>query len=181
MSYQVYNPCNTAVVNPVCSPCLDDIELGRVRGVAYIHESYYPTLKADPENRQKWIDGISQGHIKIIPKTSGSFDGGSPVEVSGYGDTETAIIGYKYQLTYKDPTLKGNTPFYNSIKKSSSYHIAFRTQTLTRISDNPVTVIPKTPVEEDMTSQVVFNVDVKFNGEDVLVPFVTPTGVFDCK
>jgi len=180
MVYNIYDPCSVDIIDPVCNSCVDDIELGRVRGVCYVHKSYYPTLEADPENAQKWADGIEQGFIKMIPKTSGTFDGGSPVEVPGYGDTESKIIGYKFQLSYKDPSLKGNTPFYNSIKKSSDYHVAFRTETLTRISDNPCTVIPKSPVEEDMTSQAVWNVDVKFNGEDQPVPFDTPADVFDC-
>ncbi len=181
MSYTVYdNPCDQAIVDPVCDPCLDVIELGRVRGTAFIHKNYVATLKADPENLQKWKDGKADGLIKVIPNTSGTSDGGAPVEVPGYGDQESRIIGYKFLVSYKDPVLKANTPFYNSIKESSVWHFAYRTETLTRISDKPCTVIPKSPIEEDMTSHVVWNVDVKFNQKDQPVPFDTPAGLFDC-
>jgi hypothetical protein len=181
MSYNVYNPCDDDIINPSCSPCGSmEVELGRVRGLCFVHESYYPVLKADPENVDKWQDGIDQGKILVIPKTSGTFDGGSPVEIAGYGDTESQLIGFKFALAIKDPNLKGNTPFYNTIKKNSSYHVAFRTESLTRISDYPVTVIPKAPVEDDLNSAVVWNVDVKWSGEDQPVPFDTPEGIFQC-
>lgn len=181
MTYNIYDPCDTSIEDPVCDPCNDDIELGRVRGVCYIHESYYATLAADPENATLWATGAAQGLIKVIPKTSGTFDGGAPVEVAGYGDSESKIIGFKFQLSYKDPSLKRNTPFYNTIKNSGNYHVAFRTESLTRISEKPCTVIPKSPVEEDMTSQAVWNVDVKFNQKDQPVPFDTPADVFKCQ
>jgi hypothetical protein len=178
--YNLYNPCETSVELPVIDPCVNENEGGRVRGIAYVHKSFFATLSADPDNPVVWAQGIAQGQIITIPRTSGTFDGGSPVEVPGYGDTESDVIGFKFVLSYKDPNIKGNTPFYNTIKAASGqYHVAFRTENLTRISDNPCTVIPKSPVEEDMTSRVVWNVDVKFNGEDHPVPFDTPTGVFE--
>jgi hypothetical protein len=180
MSYSIYDPCEGQISDPICDPCLDDVELGRVRGVAFIHRNYVDTLNADPTDDTIWATGVEQGMIKIIPKTTGTYDGGSPVEAPGFGDTETKIIGYKFVASYRDPSLKGNTAFYNSIKRSSVWHFAFRTETLTRISQYPATVIPKAPVEEDMTSQSVWNVDVKFNQADHPVPFDTPVGVFEC-
>jgi hypothetical protein len=180
MAYSVYDPCEDDIEDPVCDPCTDGIELGRVRGVCFIHKSAIAALLAAPTSAAAWEAARAAGHIKVIPKTTGTFDGGSPVETAGFGDQESKVIGYKFVLDYKDPALVGNTPFYNTISKSSSYHVAFRTETQTRISDKPCTIIPKSPVEEDMSSQVIWNVQVKFSQEDHPVSFDTPAGVFEC-
>ena len=180
LAYSLYD-CSGDVTAPVCDPCLlNEIEHGRVRGVAYIANDYYATLAADPENIDTWTDGITAGKIFIIPATQGSFDGGAAVEASGYGDADTKVIGYKFTLTYKDPTLNGNTPFYNTIKNSGNYHVAFRTETLTRISTSPATAKPKAPVADDLNSEVVWEVEVTFSQPDHSVPFVTPVDLFTC-
>lgn len=179
LAYSLYD-CTGAVEAPTCDPCLNDIEHGRVRGVAYIAADYYATLVADPTDISLWTDGVAAGKIFIIPATQGNFDGGAPVEVTGYGDADTKVIGYKFTLTYKDPTLQGNTAFYNSIKNSGNYYVAFRTETLTRISDNPATVKPKAPIEDDLNSEVVWNVEVTYSQPDHSVPFDTPLDLFTC-
>ena len=148
--------------------------------MAYIHKSYVAAVKAEPENATVWTDGRTQKLILVIPETLGSFDGGAPVEAPGYGDVESRLIGFKFGLGYKDPNFKGNCPFYNSIKGSSNWHIAFRTEKTTRISGNPVSVIPKAPVTEDLNSVVDWNVDVKWSEADQPCPFDTPDGVFVC-
>jgi hypothetical protein len=180
MTYSVYNPCEDEITDPVCDPCLDTIEHGRVRGVAFINKNYYATVKGDPENAAVWNAGIANKGIYIIPETQGNFDGGQPVEVPGYGDSETKLIGYKFALGFKDPNYKGNEPFYNSIKGSSNWHIAFRTETQTRISGNPATIIPKSPVADDLNSEVVWDVEVKWSHKDQPTPFDTPADIFKC-
>src|SRR4051812_12704673 len=119
MAYDIYvDPCEGSVADPECDPCLDNIELGGVRGVCYIHKSYVATVKADPTNPAVWAAGKAAGLIKVIPQTNGTSDGGAPVEVPGFGDQITKLIGYNFQVTYKDPVLAANTPFYNSISHS---------------------------------------------------------------
>lgn len=179
LAYSLYD-CEGSIEAPICDPCLDEIEHGRVRGVGYVAKDYVATLQADPETIDAWTAGIAAGKIFIIPATQGTFDGGAPVEVPGYGDVDTKVIGYKFTLAYKDPTLKANTPFYNSIKNSGNYHVAFRTETLTRLSDNPATVKPKSPVDDDLNSEVVWNVEVTFSQPDHSVPFITPVDLFTC-
>lgn len=180
MSYSVYNPCEGDIVDPVCDPCLDEIEHGRVRGVALVHKNYVASLKADPDNATLWTDGITDKSIYIIPETQGTFDGGSPVEVPGYGDQQSKIVGFNYSAAFKDPSFKNNTAFYNSIKNSGNFHFAWRTENLTRLSNKPVVLIPKSPVAEDLSSEVVWDVEVKWFEKDQPVPFDTPAGVFVC-
>ncbi|MBK7882506.1 MAG: hypothetical protein IPJ81_00690 [Chitinophagaceae bacterium] len=180
MSYSIYNPCDEEVIDPVCDPCLNDMEHGRVRSGAYIHKGYLPTLMEDPEDAQKWLDGIADKSIYIIPETLGSFDGGQPVEATGYGDVQSKIVGFNFSLPYKDPNFKGNCDFYNSIMGSSNWHFAFRTETQTRISGKPVTIIPKSPVTEELNSEVVWDVEIKWSEAKQPCPFNTPEGVFVC-
>lgn len=178
MAYSVYYPsgCATAVGDHYCNPC-DDIEHGRVRSVAFIRSDFVFT---DPTNPLEWRTGILAKDIIIIPEVNGSFDGGSPVESTGYGDQETKLTGFNFQLTYNDPNYKLNADFYNAIKRSRDYRVAYRTETLTHLSENNVTVIPKNAVGEELTSEVVWNVLVKWSEGDLPVPYDTPAGIFTC-
>ncbi len=180
MSYTIYNPCDGEVVEPVCDPCLDEIEHGRIRGVAFVHKSFLSTLLEDPEALDQWEKGIADKLIFIIPETSGSFDGGQPVEAPGYGDVQSKVVGFNFSLAYKDPNFKNNCPFYNSIMGSSNWHIAFRTETQTRISGNPVAIIPKSPVQDELNSEVVWDVEIKWSQAKQPCPFDTPEGLFVC-
>jgi len=180
MSYEVYDPCEEEIVEPLCDRCVTDRELGRVRSICYVHKSYYATLMTDPTNPIIWQTGLSQKLIMIIPETQGSFDGGSPIEVPGFGDQESAVTGYKFVLNYKDPKFKGNAPHYNSMLSSSKWHVGWRTETLTRISGSVATFVPKSPTPEDINGQVVWDTDAKWSQEKHPVPFDTPEGVFEC-
>lgn len=172
----IYYPegCDTAVPPHHCDPCAP-IEHGRVRSVAFIKQSFEFT---DPTDPNEWTTGIENGDIVVIPEVLGSFDGGAPVEAPGYGDQETKITGYNFSLLFKDPNYLENADFYNAIKRSRNYKIAYRTETQTHISTNTVTVLPKNPVAEELTSEVVWDVEVKFSQGDLPEPFNTPAGTF---
>lgn len=172
----IYYPagCDAAIPAHHCDPCAE-IEHARVRSVAYIKTSFEFT---DPTNPVEWTNGINNGDIIVIPEVLGSFDGGAPVEGAGYGDQQSKLTGYNFSLVYKDPNYLENDDFYNNIKRSRNYKIAYRTETQTHISTNAVSVIPKNPVAEDLTSEVVWDVEVKFSQGDLPAPFNTPAGTF---
>lgn len=174
----IYYPtgCNTAVPDHFCDPC-EATEHGRVRSVAFIKKSF---SFSDPTNPTEWTAGIDSKDIIIIPEVLGSFDGGAPVESSGYGDQQSKLTGYNLSLQFKDPNYKENADFYNAIKFSREYKVAYRTETQTHISTNTVSVLPKNPVAEDLTSEVVWDVEAKFSQGDLPEPFNTPAGVFEC-
>lgn len=180
MSYSIYNPCGDEVVAPVCDPCLVEMEHGGVRGVGLIHKNYIATLKANPTLKAVWVAGVAAGAIFIIPETQGTFDGGAPVEVPGFGDQLTRITGYNFGAAFKDPNFKGNTAFYNSIIGAGNYHFAWRTETQSRISNKPVAVLPKSPVQEGLQTEVMWDVEIKWFESKQPVPFDTPDGVFVC-
>lgn len=173
----VYYPagCDTEVPEHYCSDC-DVLEHARVRSVAFIKKSAAFT---DPSDPTEWTTGITNGDIIIIPEVLGSFNGGDPVTGTGYGDQQERLTGYNFELLFKDPNYANNAAFYNAIKKSRNYLVAYRTETQIHVSENTVQVIPKNPVTENLTDEVVWDVAVRFSQGDLPEPVDTPEGVFD--
>lgn len=168
--------CDDADPIHECSDC-EDVELGRIRGVAFIKVGYTintPTAAAD------WITGIESGDIIIIPMTRGTFDGGAPKEGAGYGDQATKYIGTDYSLTFFDPAYNSNRDFYNTIKRYQNYRLAYKTETIVHITDKSCQVLPKAPVQDDITSEVVWEVLVKWSSQNEPTQYTCPSGVFVC-
>lgn len=174
----IYYPsgCDTIVPDHFCDPCAE-IEHGRVRSVAFIKSDF---AFVDPTDPTEWEAGIANRDIIVIAEVLGSFDGGAAVEGSGYGDQQTKLTGYNFELSYKDPNYKQNADFYNAIKNSRAYKVAYRTETQVHISENAVSVVPRNPVTENLTDEVVWDVLVKFSQGDLPAPVNTPAGIFQC-
>ena len=174
----VYYPagCDALIPDHVCDPC-ETIEQGRIRSVAFIKSDFAFT---DITNPVEWRTGFASGDIIIIPQTKGTFDGGAEVESPGYGDQSTRLTGYNFSAVYDDPNYKLNCGFYNALKNSRNYLFAFRTATQVHITENVVQVIPKNPVQDDTNSEVVWNVTVKWSGNDLPCPADVPAGIFEC-
>lgn len=153
------------------------MEHARVRSIGFIKDSF---AFVDPTDPTEWQAGIASKDIIIIAEVLGQFDGGQPVEGSGYGDQQSKLTGYNFELGFKDPNYKNNADFYNAIKNSRNYKVAYRTETQTHISDNNVSVIPRNPVTENLTDEVVWDVLVKFSQADLPEPFDTPANIFQC-
>lgn len=173
----VYYPsdCDALIPDHICDPC-EEIELGRVRSVAFIKNTFEFT---DPSSPTEWEVGFANGDIILIPQTKGTFDGGSEVEAPGYGDQATRLTGYNFQAQYQDPNYRLNCNFYNAIKNSRQYRFAYRTETQIHITNKVVQVIPKNPVQDDTTTEVVWDVIVKWSDKDLPCPFNVPEGIFD--
>lgn len=173
----IYYPagCDANIPDHVCDPC-EPIEQGRVRSMAFFKKSF---SFIDPSNPVEWQTGFDNGDIILIPQTKGTFDGGAEVEAPGYGDQVTRLTGYNFQIQYQDPNYKTNCNFYNALKASRDYKAAYRTSSQIHIIDATVQVIPKNPVTDDVNSEVVWDVLVKWSGADVPCPFDVPPGIFD--
>lgn len=174
----IYYPggCDVAVGAHYCNPC-EPIEHGRVRSVAYVKKDFAFT---DPTDATEWEAGVAAGDIIIIAEVIGSSNGGAPVEAPGYGDQSTKITGYDFEVVYKDPNFAQNADFYNAMKYSRNFKIAYRTENFTQISTNAVSVVPSAPITENLSDEVVWNVTVKFTQGDIPTPIATPAGIFTC-
>jgi hypothetical protein len=179
MPYPVYYPiCAEQIPDHIADNCPGAIEHARARSVGFVHTSYLDVLKLDPTDEATWVAGIDEKQIIIIPDTTGTYDGGTPVDGPGYGDLETSLAGYRHVVNYKDPNYRENVDFYNAIKYSRSWVPAIRLETQTILFDKPAVIIPKTPVTENLTDDVVVDVELRISQPDLPVPFDTPPGVF---
>lgn len=178
MAYAVYYPdvCGQLIPDHYCNEC-EPREHARIRAAAFVRKDFSFINPSDPD---EWEQGIADKKIIIIPKTNGSFDGGSEVEGPGYGDQQTSLNGYNFQAIFNDPNYKLNADFYNAIKNSRNYKFFYKTETQGHLTDVAVQAIPKNPVVEDLTGEVVWNITVKWSDDDLPVPFDAPAGVFEC-
>ncbi len=158
-----------------CNPC-PSYEYGRVRSIAFIKNTFAFT---DATSSTEWTAGIASGDIIVIWKTQGSYDGGSTQELTGFGDAITINGNTTHVLTIKDPNYKDNCDFYNAIKGSSDYTVAFRTSSQVHFANAPVTITPKNPIADDINSVVTWEATIKWTNPDLPCPFNTPAGIFD--
>lgn len=176
----VYYPtstCGTSGVIPdySCTDC-PELEFGRVSSFAFITNSFVFT---DISNPVEWNTGIANGDIIVVWETQGSYDGGTPSELPGYGRREFSLGSTSHILNIKDPNYKNNCDFYNSIKYSSNYKGAYVTSSQVHLIDSPITIIPKNPVADDLKSVVNWDVTIKWVGSDSPCPANKPDGIFD--
>lgn len=177
MAYVYYPSDSNCGVIPAysCTPC-NRPELGRVRSIAIVSSSF---VFLDHSNSTEWDAGILSGDIEVIWETQGSFDGGVIQELPGFGDRAFSNGGITFTLTYKDPNLIKNVDFYNATKNVSDKRIIFRTETQIWDSGVPVTFQPKIDVQDDLLSQVLMAVTVKWQSQNLPVNYDTPSGIFD--
>ena len=173
----VYYPsdCDVEIPEHICDPC-ETFEKGKIRAIGFIKKTFE---FIDPTNPTEWQAGINSHDIIIIPAVIGSFDGGSEVLGPGYGDQSESLLGYDFSASIRDPNYKSNCLFWNLLKNSRIYKFFYKTETQGHISDNPVTIIPKNPVTEDINSIVEWLATIKWKASDAPCPFDAPAGIFD--
>ena len=178
MAYDIYyhGACDVAVPDHYCNDC-EDTEKARVSAVAFIKDGFEFN---DPSSPTEWQEAIDNKQVVIIPRTNGSYDGGSEVEATGYGRQATKLTGYNFTVNYNDPNYKNNADFYNAIKRSLNYRFAFLTETLIHMVNTTVSVVPHNPVSDDINADVVWAVTVKWADGDLPVPYDIPAGIFTC-
>lgn len=161
-----------------CNPC-PDYEYGRVRSVAIIKNSYVDTLIADPTNTTLWTTGVDNGDVFVIYKTQGNYDGGTTQELTGFGDDSTFNGNTTHTLVYRDPNYSDNCDFYNAIRNSSEYTLAYRTSSKVHFAGTPIVITPKNPVQDDINSVLSWEVTTKWTNPDSPCAVATPADVFD--
>lgn len=165
--------------NHVPSCCGDD-ELGRVRSYGFIHKSVMAAILADPTLTATWLTYIASKQIQIIPNSQGSF---APSEKTGpgFGSEAMKMMGYDNKLSVKDPDYTANNVTWNNLlKRSNRYYAFYCTETKIHFSERVVTVIPKTPVADDITGKMVIESDIVWSSQDMPVPYTIPENVIDC-
>jgi len=173
----LYSLYETALLAPdhFCSTC-DDVEGGRVRGVAFIRLGY----DFDPENVSDWVRGMDEGDIIVIPEVRGTFDGGNPITEDAFSVWRTQLLGYQYNLIYTDPSYANQRELYNFLMWSRDFSVAFITETKLHLSRMPVTVLAKNPIEEGVGTSVNWQIELQWADTNLLEVYEKPLQVFEC-
>lgn len=143
---------------------------------AFIKSSFEFT---DPSNPVEWQAGFDSGDIVLIYQTRGTYDGGAEVEGPGFGDQATRTIGMNHTITLDAPNYARNCDFFNTLRNSRQYKGAYRTGTKIHLIDATLGITPKNPVAQELTSDVVWNLTIKWSSPNSPCPFDVPPGIFD--
>ena len=177
--YYPTSDCAGGVVpDYTCNPC-PDYEYGRIRSVALIKLTYVDTLIAAPTDSSLWSAGVDAGDVVVIYKTQGSYDGGATQELTGFGDDSTFNGNTTHTLVYRDPNYSDNCDFYNAIRGSSEYTVAYRTSSKIHFAESSVVLTPKNAVQDDINSVLSWEVTVKWTNPDSPCAVDVPDNIFD--
>jgi len=163
--------------NHSCDPC-EGREFGRVRSAGFIASDF---TFVDPTNPTEWQTGIASGEIIIAPFTNGEIAEPSVKTGPGYGDMVEEVLSQDQSGFFNDPNFVSNNKngFYQAMVGRRNMLFFFRTSSQTYITDVPVTVMPGYKVDNDLTSNIVWNVKVKWQSLNQPTAFNTPDGIFD--
>ena len=140
-----------------CDPCFD-AENGNVRSLVLIRKG---TAIAFPLVKFDWELQVGLGNIFIMPETRGSFDGGTPKYITGYGSTKEKKVGDDYILSVSDPNYVDNVLFYQEAEKHL-WNIAYLSETQLNYVAQDVTLTAKAPIEEDLETDVAWDLELKW-------------------
>jgi len=174
-----YKTCATnEALTHNCDPC-NEVENGGVRSVCLIKSGTEITI---PLNLQEWTAAVEAGNIIIIPDSRGTFDGGTPKMGNGYGNRKEKKLGDDFVLAFKDPSFAPNSEFWADAEKIEDWNLAWRTDTQLFIAGSEATLTSKSPVEEDIESEVVWNVEAKWfsKNKPSVTPFAPVKSLFKC-
>jgi len=174
--------CGDDVLDPhFCEDFCGDIteEHARIRKGAWIHKSVVAAILDNPSDPAVWAQHIASGKVIVLPMITGSFDGGSPRTVPGYGDFKERHSGFTFGITFRDPVYAKNYNHYKSINGKTSWHYAFVTESLIHITGVPVSATPKVILSDSTDDLVVWETAMTWDEKFAPAPHAAPD-IFAC-
>lgn len=159
---------NDAELVYTCDPC-NTTEGGGVRSFLLIKDG---VTVAVPLNLSALTAQVESGDVIILPATRGTYDGGTPKMVSGFGSRKEKRTGADYVLQVKAPTYAENAAFMEAIENIEDWKLAFATETQLHIVTADCTLTTKAPVEEGIDTDVLWNIEAKWFSKTK--PVITP-------
>ena len=160
--------------------CCPTYELGRVRSLALIHQSYYETLSDDPTDDALWYAGKATGKIFAYENTNGEYDGGSAINTRGFGYGETRYMATNFNLDAVVNQYNGNRNHFNPLQGSNNYYLAWCTDSITFLTEKPVTIIITNPIANDITKKVAFKINAKWTDRNLPIEIAKSDTQFAC-
>jgi hypothetical protein len=159
--------------------CLDceQPEHSRISGVGFVQKGA-PLL--DPSSTQEWVNLICNNLAVVIPNVRGSYDGGAPVEQTGYGRQTTFRSGANHEVTYSHLWQCENVAFYNTFMRlSKDYEFWFVTSTKIHKGGDNLYVNAQMPITDDLSAEIAFNVTVRWSKYELPACYEKPNLIFD--
>lgn len=172
--------CEEQIPAHNCDPC-NVTELAKIRSIAFIKKDVVDSIKANPSNPVAWNNAVllNNNSCIVIPFVNGELQDPAEVLLPGYGNQSERLVAYDFIVVFNDPNYKENCDFYNKVKKSPRYYLAYCTETQVHITGKPVTIIPKAPIANDENAEITWNVTCKWREKDHPCPNDIPEDVFD--
>ena len=173
-----YYPSNCNEI-PTHQSCTCEAEMGRVRGVALIHKSFYNQVIIDPENPVVWQAGVNLGMIVLLPETNGEYNA-DPINGRGYGYSEETFVAFNHIVTYQDPDFYGNVDHYNAINGSRNYYLAFITETMLHLEQRPCNLTVNLPIKNSVKDDVLYTITARWTHDQLPQQYLKLDNVFVC-
>ena len=175
----MYYPSNCNEISTHdCESC--EVELGRIRSVAFVHRSYYSTLIADIENVNVWVDGRDDNKIFVYPFVNGEFSGGSAITGRGFAKAEETLMAYNFSLDFFIPNYEGNVAHWNALRGSRNYYVIFCSETKMHVTNKVCTIVPKNEIKNDLKQEVIWSCSSKWTSDNFPTIYEIADGIFEC-
>jgi len=175
----MYYPSNCNEISTHdCEGC--EIELARVRAVAFVHKSFYSTLISDIEDVNVWVDGRDANKIFVYPFVNGEFSGGTPIVGRGFAKAEETLMAYNFSLDFVIPNYEGNVAHWNALRGSRNYYVIFCSETKMHVTNRVCTIVPKNEVKNDLKQEVIWSCTSKWTSDSFPTIYNILEEAFDC-
>ena len=140
-----------------CNPCPDG-EGGRIRSLVLVKKGTEISIPLDDE---EWESDIVAGNIIILPEVRGSFDGGTPRMVTGYGSKNEIKVGDDYVLNVSDPAYADNAVFWEEAERHT-WNICYVSEKVLVYVPAEVQLMAKAPIDEDLNAVVDWDIELRW-------------------
>lgn len=140
-----------------CNPCPDG-EGGRIRSLVLVKKGTEISIPLDAE---EWEVDIVAGNIIILPEVRGSFDGGTPRMVAGYGSKTEIKVGDDHVVNVSDPAYADNAEFWEEAERHT-WNICYVSEKVLVYVPAEVQLMAKAPIDEDLNAVVDWDIELRW-------------------
>jgi len=138
----VYKECliDEYIPDYMCDEC-GKTESGRIRGAVFFHRSLKTQLTQSNFNKIVWWEQQLQAKtVIVIPSVRGTFDGGAPINVTGFGDQKEKVTGKNFTAVITDGNHTQNYKFYEGLENNyfKNYFFGFITGSEFRVGTDVI-------------------------------------------
>jgi hypothetical protein len=168
--------------------CCEKTEASSIRHLAFVKEGYQGTLRAaiiaaagDADLEDVALTtGMLAGQVIRLRNIVGEYDGASDTVAEGFGDLDERVTSRKHKVTFEDWRIVNNTPFYNSLRRSSDWVLWLGLKDFIWNTGSIASFKPKKPIKKEKTGEILYMIEATWVNMDDPEEFVRPATFFKC-